>query len=177
MISRRQIGGVADPPGVNDVQNAKSAESRRGQRPRPTEEGAVRSLRRPEVVDFDQTNASAVVKAREQRGVKARRQRRRYARLQWVCRRETVGHEFRGLGLVILPVVIRDQKRSITVAQLQRWIGQRVGHTKASQAGTYASRYDSVHAAVVAQDETRDHYVVTRVHKRARADITQFRAS
>ena len=54
------------------------------------------------------------------------------------------GNQFRGLGRVILPVVIRDEERSITVAQLQRWIGQRIRHTKGSQAGTNASRYDSV---------------------------------
>ena len=35
---------------------------------------------------------------------------------------------------VILPVVIRDQERSVAVAQLQRWIGQSVSHSKGSQA-------------------------------------------
>src|ERR1022692_1326128 len=132
-----------------------------------TEPLGVLALRRPEIVDFDQTDASAVVHSREQRGVKPRRQSRRYARLQIVCRLETVGNEFRSLCRVILPVVIRDEKHSITVAQLQRWIGQRVSHTKGRQARTKASRYDSVHAAVVAQDEARDHYVVSRAHEGA----------
>ena len=87
------------------------------------------------------------------------------ARLEVVCRRETRRDDFRGLHRVILPVVIRDEKRSITVAQLQRWICQRVWHTKGRQAGTNASRHDSVHAAVTTQDEARDHYVVTRADK------------
>ena len=38
------------------------------------------SLRRPEVVDFNQSNASAIVQSRQQRGVKAWRKRRGYAR-------------------------------------------------------------------------------------------------
>ena len=42
----------------------------------------IGSLRRAAIVDFDQANAGAVVQSREQRGVKARRQRRRYARLE-----------------------------------------------------------------------------------------------
>jgi hypothetical protein len=50
---------------------------------------AVRSLRRPAIVDFDQADASAVVQSREQRGVKARRQCRGYGRLEVIARRQT----------------------------------------------------------------------------------------
>ena len=37
---------------------------------------------------------------------------------------------FSRLNRIILPVVIRDQERSITVAQFQRRIGQRVRHSR-----------------------------------------------
>src|ERR1700682_4406846 len=131
---------------------------------------ALFERRRPAIVDFNETDATAVVPPREQRRVKPRRQCRGYARLQWVCRRQTRRGNYRRLSRVILPVVIRDEKRSVTVAQLQGWIGQRVRHTKASQARTNAARHDSVRAAVVAQDEARDHYVVTRADEGARAD-------
>jgi hypothetical protein len=43
-----------------------------GQRPRPTGK-VTRSLRCPEVVDFDETYTRAVIQSREQRGVKAGR--------------------------------------------------------------------------------------------------------
>jgi hypothetical protein len=46
-----------------------------------------------------------------------------------VCRREIRSSQFRGLNRVVLPVVIRDEERSVAVAQLQRWICQRVGGT------------------------------------------------
>ena len=62
--------GSLTPPGRYDM--CKMQET-------PTEEGAVRSLRRPAIVDFNQADASAVVQSREQRGVKARRQCRGYA--------------------------------------------------------------------------------------------------
>src|SRR5437763_4923518 len=71
-------------------------------------------LRHPEVVDFDQANARA---SREQRGVESRWQCRDYARLEVVCRRQTGSGQLRGLSRVVLPVVIRDQKRSIAIAQ------------------------------------------------------------
>src|SRR5688572_27218807 len=76
------------------------------------------------VVDFHQTNAGTVVHSREQRGVKARRQRGGDAGLQLICRGQTSRGQFRRLSLVILPIVIPDEKRSVAVAQLQRWIGQ-----------------------------------------------------
>ena len=41
--------------------------------------------------------------------------------------------QFRRLRRIILPVVIRDQERSITVAQLQRRIGQRIRHSRRSR--------------------------------------------
>ena len=54
---------------------------------RPTRGGSLLALRRPEVVNFNQSNARAVVQSREQSGVKARRQRRRYGRLEFIARR------------------------------------------------------------------------------------------
>ena len=89
----------------------------------------------PAVVDFNQTDASAVVRSREQRGVRPGGKRRGYAGLQCVCRRETRRSQFRRLSRVILPVVIRDQERSVAVAQFQRWIGQGVGHPGAVRLG------------------------------------------
>ena len=93
-------------------------------------------LRSSAVVDLNETDAGAVVHSREQGGVKARRQRRRDARLESVCRRQTRGSQFGRIGRVILPVVVRDQERSITVAQLQGRIGQRVWYSRPGQAGT-----------------------------------------
>ena len=89
---------------------------------------------RPEVVDFDHADASAVVQSREQRGVKARRQRRGDARPRLFVGARPAA-VICGLRRVILPVVVREQERSITVAQLQGWIGQRVRHTKTNKAG------------------------------------------
>ena len=41
-------------------------------------------------------------------------------------------HEVRRLQRIVLPVVIRDEQRSVSVVQLERWIGQRVRHTRHS---------------------------------------------
>ena len=112
------------------------------------------------IVNFHQPDARAVVQSRKQRRVKARRQRRRYTRLQWVCRREARSNQFRGLSGVVLPVVIGDEQRSIAVAKLQCWIGQHIWHTRGRKAGTNATRYDSVRATVVAQHEARDDNVL-----------------
>ena len=95
---------------------------------------------------------------------------------RWVCRRQTRGDEFRGLSRVILPVVIRDQERSIVVAQFQRWIGQRIRHTEGGQARPDAAHDNPVsRRAWSAQDEARDHDVVARADKGPRADIGQLR--
>ena len=94
---------------------------------------------------------------------------------RWFGRRQTRRGQFRRLGRIILPVVIRDEERSIIVAQLQRWIGQRIRHSDRSQAGTDAAHDDPVIAAAVAQNEAGDHDVVTRADKGARADISQLR--
>ena len=74
------------------------------------------ALWRPAVVNFNETVPSAVVQSSEQGGVRTRRQRRRDARLQCVCRCETRSSEFRRLSRDILPVVIRGQDRSVTVS-------------------------------------------------------------
>ena len=71
----------------------------------------------------------------KERGVETRWQCRSYARLQWISRRQARCGQFRGLIWIILPVVIRDEERSVLVTQLQRWIGQRVRHTKAVRLG------------------------------------------
>ena len=70
--------GSLTPPGRYDMCKMQETPNR-GRRGDPTEKGAVRSLRRPAIVDFNQADASAVVQSRKQRGVKARRQRRGYA--------------------------------------------------------------------------------------------------
>ena len=49
--------------------------------------------------------------------------------------REAGSGYYRCLRRIILPVVIPDQERSITVAQLQRWIGQRIRCEKAVRLG------------------------------------------
>ena len=82
--------------------------------------------------------------------------------------RQTCGDEFRGLGRVILPVVIRKEKRSIVVAQLQRWIGQGVRHTQGSQARSDPAHDNPVIAGAVAQDEARNDDVAPRCSTKAR---------
>ncbi len=77
-------------------------------------------------------------------------------------RRETGRGQLRGLSGIILPVVIREEERSITVAQFQRWIGQRARQPQSRQAGPDTARDDPVIAAVAAQDETRDDDVARR---------------
>lgn len=72
--------------------------------------GSPLALRRPKVVDFNEANARAVVPSRQQRG---------YGRLEVVCRCETRRDDLRGLHQAVLPVVIRDEKRSISIAQFQ----------------------------------------------------------
>src|ERR1700730_13247052 len=133
------------------------------------------TLWRPAVVDFDQAYANAVVQSREQRGVGARRQCHLYGRLESVARRETRRGAVRSLGCVILPVVIGHKQRSIAVAKLQRWIGQRVRDTKGNQAWSNAADYDSVVTRAVPQREARNHYVATCADKGPRAEIGQLR--
>ena len=79
------------------------------------------------------------------------------------------------MSRIILPVVIREEERCIAVAQLQRWIRQRVSHSRRSEAGADTTHHDSVIAIAVAQDEARDNYVVTRADKGPRANIGQLR--
>jgi hypothetical protein len=112
--------------------------------------GRLRSGLLTAVVNLDQADAGAVVQSREQRGVKTRRQRGRNTRLKVVSRRKTRSSELRGLSRVILPVVIRNNERSIAVAQLERWIDQRARHTKGSQARSDTARDNSVSTVVTA---------------------------
>ena len=142
-----------------------------------TEPGALR--RRAPVVNFNQADASAVVQSTKQGGVKARRQRRGYGRLAVVCRHQTRRGDFRSLQRVILPVVIRDEKGSITVAQLQRWICQdrRSRERSGSEARADTTDYYSVIGGVAAEEEARNHDVVVRADEGARAQVGQFRAN
>ena len=134
-------------------------------------------LRWAEVVDFHNANAGSVVRSREQGRVRAGRKRGGQARLQRVCGRQTRGGQFRGLGGIILPVVIPQHERSVVVAQLQRRICQRTRHTKDGQAGADTADDDPVVAALVAQDETRDDDVVAGADEGARADVGQLRGN
>lgn len=67
------------------------------------------SRRYAEVVDFHHADTGATESSRKQRTVKARRKRRRYARLERVCWCQTHRSKQRRLDWVILPVVIRSQ--------------------------------------------------------------------
>ena len=129
----------------------------------------------PAVVDFHQANAGAVVHSGEQSGIKAWRQDRGYGRLKVVCGRETGRGNFRGLRRIILPVVIGNEKRSITVSKLQGWIGQRRRDTSGSQTGAKAAHDDSVIARVVTQNEACDDDVATCRAESTCADIGQLR--
>ncbi len=70
---------------------------------------------------------------------------------------------------VILPVVIRDQERSIAVAKFQRRIGQRIRYTQRSKAGADAAHDDIVRYGAVAEQESGDHDVIAGADKGARA--------
>ena len=107
---------------------------------------------------------------------KARRQRRGYAGLQWVCRRQTRSGQFRGLRRVILPVVVA-QARSAPLLSRSSSVGlaSAFGTPKAVRLGPIPRSDNPVIAAVVAQDEARDHDVVARADKGPRADIGQLR--
>ena len=85
-----------------------------------------------QIVDFDQAYARAVVQSREQRRVRARRQRYGYARLKIVCRRQIGPSQFHRLSGVILPVVICNKERSVPIAQFQHRIGQRIRHARSA---------------------------------------------
>ena len=78
---------------------------------------------------------------------------------------------------VVLPVVIGDKQRSIAVAQLQGWIGQRIGHSERTETGTQPADYNAVVVAAVPQREARDHDVASRPAEGARANIAQCRQS
>ena len=102
------------------------------------------SLRRPAVVDFNQADTDAVVHSREQRGVKARRQCRRDAGLQWFVGARPAAVSSAACAGVILPVVIRSEERSIAVAQFQRRIGQRIRHSRRREAGANTAHHNPV---------------------------------
>ena len=76
----RNPGGVSDRPTVFPHLRACLALVTEADTAR--DEDALRST--AAVVNFNEAVASAVVHSREQRGVKTRRERRHYARLQWV---------------------------------------------------------------------------------------------
>ena len=64
-----------------------------------------------------------------------------------VCQRQTRGGKFRRLSRVILPVVVRNQERSITVAQLQSRIRQPVRDSRRREAGANTTHHDPVTTA------------------------------
>ena len=68
------------------------------------------------MVNFHQTVSNAAIQPCQQRRVGTRRQRRSYPRLKWVWQRQTRRGNERRLDRVILPIVIRPDERSITVA-------------------------------------------------------------
>src|SRR6476620_8895933 len=120
----------------------------------------VVTLWRAAVVDLDQAYAGGIVYSSEQCSVRARWQRRGDGGLQWTCRRQTGSDKLGGLGGIVLPVVIGHQKHSIAVTQLERWIGQRITHSCRAETGADAAHHDSVIAAVSAENESRDDYIV-----------------
>src|SRR5204862_7780237 len=102
-------------------------------------------------------------------------QRSCYRSLATVHRRETCPGDFRCLGRVILPVVIRDQERSVIITKLQRWV---LEQGRAAAPARYArvdtTDHNVVAAVVTGQDDARDDNGVTRGDKSAGADVGQF---
>ena len=94
---------------------------------------------------------------------------------QEVLKRQSCRSNDCSLARVILPVVVRGQERSIGVVQLKGRIGQ---HTRlfpqAARLGPIPRTMMLYHRCR-SKDEARDHDVSARAHKRARADIGQFR--
>ena len=130
------------------------------------------------VVDFDHTDAGAAGGARQQRCVKPRRQRGGDAGFQWARRRQAGRGNFRGLNRIFLPVVIRNQDRTIAVAQFQIRIGQRAGHAQCRKAGANAAHDHSIESARLrrlAQEEAGNYHVVTGADKGPGAQVRHLR--
>ncbi len=83
---------------------------------------------RAEVVGLDQGDASAATEPAHDRGVGAGIEGGEDGRFEVVVRRETARDDFRFLG--VAPVVVRHHRSAVGVVQLERGIGQRVGHAK-----------------------------------------------
>ena len=80
-----------------------------------------------------------------------------------------------GIRSVILPIVIREEERSIFIAQLQGRISQRIRHPKTSQARPDSTNDNPVKAAVATQDKARDHDVARVTDKGPSTYVGQFR--
>src|SRR5207237_3920660 len=77
-----------------------------------------------DVINLDQANARAAVLPREDGSELTRRQRGKDSRFLWIRKTETVRAELRGLGGIILPIVVRGEDSAVHVMQLQGRIGQ-----------------------------------------------------
>ncbi|PYJ10181.1 MAG: hypothetical protein DMF06_07070 [Verrucomicrobia bacterium] len=113
--------------------------------------------------------------AKEQNGVGTRRQSRGNGGFEVIRRREAGGGNDGGLGRIVLPVVIGEQKRSLTVPELQDWISQHSRHASSSEAGAEAPDDERVITSRVAQGESRNDDILAGADHGAGAQVGQFR--
>jgi hypothetical protein len=117
----RTVGGVADLGRALRGGECKKRRIPAGSATPPYRRDLPRALW-PEVVDFNQANANAVVQSREQHGVKARRQRRGYARLG------TESKHLQDSGDFLLAMRVRDiLSRGQFWGELNDWAPRAIG--------------------------------------------------
>src|SRR5205085_6997615 len=111
------------------------------------------------VIDFHQSHSSPAVFSRNDGGIHSRQQTRRHGGLEPVRRREAVRADLRRLVCILLPVIVRDYRGTLSVANIKRGIEQRICYTRLRERRTEPTNDKFRRAAIVANNESADQHI------------------
>src|SRR5438105_1405385 len=111
------------------------------------------------VIDFHQSHSNPAVFSRNDSGIHSRQQTRRHGGLEPVRRREAVRADLRRLVCILLPVIVRDYRGTLSVANIKRGIEQRICYTRLRERRTEPTNDKFRRAAIVANNESADQHI------------------
>src|SRR6476620_12729848 len=94
-------------------------------------------------------------------------------RFKSIRRREPVPLDVDGV-IVVLPVVVGSDRRSVGVVDCENGIAERLAYTKGTQRGTKGAHDDGC-ASHVSNNKSTNEHVIACVNETATADVPQFR--
>src|SRR5947207_5698189 len=134
-------------------------------------------LQSRQIVNLDQAHTYPAVLSRNDRSISSWNEAGRNRGFEGISRREAIGADLRGLGRILLPVIICHEKCTVVVVQLERRIEQRISYTGLGQRRTKRADEDFRRPNVIPNDETSYKDVGASLDGSASADISQTRGT